>query len=343
MATHSKELREVLLFILEIFACIFIIGMFTCIMALVSASNKDSYTASLSLKKELLKNSPSPRIVIVGGSGTTAGINSEALFRETGYHPVNMGLFAGLGMRILLRQVENNVRPGDIVLVVPEHELLQQPLYGDGYLVLKTLQYNRGELSNILYPHTLIVMLRAFPSWLSFITDESAKRVYRLFVTTDDTFSEKLYRISNMNQYGDLDTPLSSTTRLTSNDIARGSIDFVRPAPDPAVMTLLQGFIARVEQRHVQVYVVSPTTPQTVFTHNAASITSSAAVLEASIGAAHSIGSPNDFIYPDSDFLDSLAHLTTAGKNKRTKRIIELLRQKPQYHAYASSTVVTPF
>ncbi|WP_049557456.1 hypothetical protein [Limnoraphis robusta] len=73
----------------------------------------------------------SKRILIVGGSGTHFGIDALQIEQQVGIPVVNMGLHAGLGLNTILASVASEIRPGDIVLLIPEYGLLADD--GTGY------------------------------------------------------------------------------------------------------------------------------------------------------------------------------------------------------------------
>src|SRR5215212_5179389 len=82
----------------------------------------DSYIAAVLEKDRLIRDTPSPKIILVGGSNLAFGIDSHMLEDSLGVHVVNMGLYAKLGLRYMLAQVKPYIRKGDLVLVVPEYD-----------------------------------------------------------------------------------------------------------------------------------------------------------------------------------------------------------------------------
>ncbi len=77
-------------------------------------------------KERLLKEAPSPRLVLVGGSGLAFGIDSPTLEQELGgeYSVVNMGLHAGLGLDFMLNEALDGLREGDVVVLSPEYDIV---------------------------------------------------------------------------------------------------------------------------------------------------------------------------------------------------------------------------
>ena len=71
------------------------------------------------------------RILIIGGSGTHFGIDALQIEQELNIKVINLGLHAGLGLNAILASVTHEIRPGDIVLFIPEYSLLTDD--GSGY------------------------------------------------------------------------------------------------------------------------------------------------------------------------------------------------------------------
>ncbi|MER3433500.1 MAG: hypothetical protein C4288_08720 [Leptolyngbya sp. ERB_1_1] len=64
------------------------------------------------------------RILLVGGSSTHFGLSAEELQEKFGIPVLNLGLHAGLGLDAIDKLVQDEIRPDDIVILFPEHDLL---------------------------------------------------------------------------------------------------------------------------------------------------------------------------------------------------------------------------
>jgi len=86
----------------------------------------DNYRAAAIDKQRLLRETPSPRIVLVGGSSLAFGIDSPTIERELqpGCRVINMGLHAGLGLDFILNEAADGVRQGDVVLLSPGYDVI---------------------------------------------------------------------------------------------------------------------------------------------------------------------------------------------------------------------------
>jgi len=76
-------------------------------------------------KHSLLENTPSPKIVFVGGSNLAFGLDSGALEQKLRLPVINMGLCDMFGMRYVLDEVVDSIKAGDLVVMVPEYYMLE--------------------------------------------------------------------------------------------------------------------------------------------------------------------------------------------------------------------------
>jgi hypothetical protein len=111
-------------FLLNIFR--FVLFGFVVIFLIISlpASPKSSNSLLfISKNKELLlQKKKGQRIIFLGGSNLSFGLNSKILKDSLGLNPVNMGLLASLGLKYMMSQYLKNAKKGDIVVLVPEYQ-----------------------------------------------------------------------------------------------------------------------------------------------------------------------------------------------------------------------------
>ena len=74
----------------------------------------------------------SKRLIIVGGSGAHYTVNSKLMEEELGIPVFNFGLDGNLGLNVIFPTILEQVRSGDIVLIIPEYlMLLDEDGFGD--------------------------------------------------------------------------------------------------------------------------------------------------------------------------------------------------------------------
>ncbi|NJM88867.1 MAG: hypothetical protein HC847_18600 [Hydrococcus sp. RU_2_2] len=67
------------------------------------------------------------RLLITGGSGAHYTINSQEIEKGLGIPTINLGLDGPVGLDVILPSIIDAVRPGDIVLLIPEYLILLEP------------------------------------------------------------------------------------------------------------------------------------------------------------------------------------------------------------------------
>lgn len=90
--------------------------------------SENTYLAAMHDKLDRLESLSEPRLIIVGGSNGAFGIHSEVVAEGIPQSPVNLSLHAALGIDFYLRLVEDHVRAGDTVILIPEYELADRTI-----------------------------------------------------------------------------------------------------------------------------------------------------------------------------------------------------------------------
>lgn len=75
-------------------------------------------------KKRAARLLPSPKVVLIGGSGTHYSYLASVVSARTGRTVVNLGSHAGLGTDYLLWRARKSLRSGDIGVLILEHQLI---------------------------------------------------------------------------------------------------------------------------------------------------------------------------------------------------------------------------
>lgn len=83
--------------------------------------DKNSSLCEYNHKIELLANTQSPRIIVIGGSSVAFGVDSRRIKDSLGLNVVNFGLHGGIGVRYMLEDYLAYARTGDIVLMPIEY------------------------------------------------------------------------------------------------------------------------------------------------------------------------------------------------------------------------------
>lgn len=125
-------------FLLNIVKCLLLvlIAIFVSLWYVPDVVSGDSLLGALPAKHQLLQKAGDGKIVMVGGSNVSFGLDSK-IVSDTFKRPViNMGVHAGLGLEYIVNDVKPYIRPGDVVVLIPEYEqFYTDNFYGEMELV----------------------------------------------------------------------------------------------------------------------------------------------------------------------------------------------------------------
>lgn len=191
----------------------------------------------LPAKRALLAaESNKPRLILVGGSAAAFGVDSALLAKELpDYHPVNFGLYAALGTRVMLDLSINELRTGDLVIVMPEQ---QQQALSDTVGVTALWQAVDGDFSALgcLHARDFGPMLGSFPRF--------AAAKFRYFLTGAPE-TDGVYRRDSFNAAGDLASPLCKANIMPEGYDPTMPIRFDTALPEAAFCAALNDYTAQ--------------------------------------------------------------------------------------------------
>lgn len=280
------------------------------------------YDESLSLilnKISMLTRTPSPRLIVVGGSGSYSGIDSPMLKEKLRFNIVNLGLYAGFGILPLLDIVSDHLNPNDIVFIIPEYGVMLKGFENDEK-ARKWLLAADPRRRVQLYGFNKIGITELF------------KDVSELIRSKLAVFPKSIFRVPSqgyvkakkiLNEYGDLK---ESFHKAAPGQLeGKGSALTFQFSNDP--INKLNAFSQFGKDRGVNVYFIFPAFPQSEYELNKVEIDALYRRLNGSLQFPM-IGKPQDFLYPEDCFLDTTNHLNGAGKKMRTERIISLFKMQ---------------
>jgi hypothetical protein len=285
----------------------------------------DNYLAAVLEKDHLIRTTPSPKIILVGGSNLAFGIDSRMMQDSLGLRVVNMGLYAKLGLRYMLAQVKPYINRGDIVLVVPEYDQFYGNFSeGDQTLNTALLYAPADRIGDFVKSYSVIdVVLRP--------RVESVRRSFfqaaaSAFGVKDKYFppdTNPVYNRHSFNQFGDVVSHLDQKSMNPDSIYVKE----LPPAKEFNNRTLNElneiGDAAR--ERGAHAYFLFPSYIDRSYSIN----TSQIAWLNDRLSRGMNVpilGSPADFVYPSNWFFDTRFHLNALGRGPRTVKMIEILR-----------------
>ncbi len=289
-------------------------------------SSQDDYLAAVLEKDRLIRNTPSPKIVLVGGSNLAFGIDSKQMEDSLGLSVVNMGLYAKLGLRYMLAQVNPYIERGDIVLVVPEYDQFYGDYAnGDNTLNTALLYAPADRIPDFIRSYSIVDVVlrpRAENARRSFLRAAAAAVGREQQFFPPDT--NPVYNRHSFNRWGDM------VSHLNKKGHDPDSI-FVKPLPpmkefNKKTLDDLNAIAETAKKKNAHAYFLFPSYIEKSYSINVPAIDSLRERLEAGIGIPV-VGTPADFVYPGRLFFDTRYHLNAEGRQIRTLKMIEVLRE----------------
>jgi len=171
-----------------------IAGIFAATFVLIPPDASGFFQASV-VKSARLQNTPSPRIILIGGSNVAFGIDSELMEARLGLPVVNMGMHGGIGESSYL-EVAEDLRPGDIVILMPEYLIFasNELFQGNDVVLAQWMEYDLKKL-RLVRPGRVPAVL------LNIIQTKANRRLASVFLNPD--LDRGLYLMKNFNTRGD--------------------------------------------------------------------------------------------------------------------------------------------
>lgn len=267
-------------------------------------------------KAALLEATPGPRrVILAGGSGTHFGLDAAWMTSHLGIPVVNCGLDAGLGLSPICEAFEDQVRPGDVVILTPEYELLSGegpwsylgPVYG-----LSTGRPGLGGTN--LREHVQVTLLAGVPG-LANLTS-TARSLLK------GRYEQPAYAVHNLDSAGD----------PTMEPPKRAVAAPFRVALHPRMRTYLIDLKSRIESRGATLLLSLPWRLAPPSSTRSKSVAELVAQLEAI--APVLVDREGWNLHVDAAaFTDTGYHLTHDSRQRRSQdlclRLVPMLEQKP--------------
>ena len=276
---------------------------------------EDTFMGELSCKVQRLKESPSPRIILLGGSAVAFGVDSERMEQELdGFHVVNFGMYAALGTTVMLDLSENDLREGDLVIVIPEQSAQTLSDSFDPYVMWQGLDGACGLLRE-LPVHTWGRLLGAFPSFAA------GKLAYALSGSRPEPTG--IYRRASFDERGDICAAYDRNEMPDGYD-ASTPIVFDTALPDAAFLARLNSYAAKAREKGAAVwYAFCPMNALAVTGQETPDDFCDALMRALDMPV---IGDPKDSVMDPCWFFDTNFHLNTSGKLVYTRTLLGAIK-----------------
>ena len=284
------------------------------LFALPNAKLKASMVGALPAKMDAgRKKTMGPKMLLIGGSNLSFGMDSAALSQRLGMPVYNQGVYGAFGLKTMLDQAMRMANPGDTLAVFPEYEqLTDRKNYlgaGEGLVAMLCEVDRRGFLD------------LSGEQWRALSGDFLGYAQTKWFKpkTWWDTRAQPWYAADSFNELGDVAAHAGVPRR-----------GFAKPGAwrlqtlDTQTAADLRAFAARAEARGVRVVFMPPAYAGSAFDANAGAITQLDAAMR---GNGTPFAAPcARYCFDDELFFDSPHHLVFEAGPERAARVAEDLK-----------------
>ena len=308
-------------FFIKTIIIVFIMSLFPILLA-YSLSDKhvwksESPAIIITKHKEISDKIDSPKMLIIGGSSTLLGVNTERMSKELNYPIINLGSTVALRLDYILYDAKRNIQNNDIVILPLEYAIYYEDELSEEKLV--QIWQNDKQYFNELPVVAKIKLLWNVPFYL----ECKVLGTYLGISTTRENRTELVYTTVNKN--GDsintleteekklsIENPFFRNKYYLDNDIKNTIIDFLNYCKEKNVKVFVTYPPYYYNQKYFDGYNLKQINKINDFWKEQ----------DVTI-----LGQYTDFIYTDkNDFYDSQYHLNIKGREKRTEQLIKLLK-----------------
>ncbi|HTA61735.1 MAG TPA: hypothetical protein VK835_04740 [Bacteroidia bacterium] len=274
---------------------------------------RTSMLAAIIDKHEALNKIKTEKIVFVGGSNLSFGLDSKKIVAAYKKPVINMGVHAGIGLEYIMNDVKAYINRGDVVVLVPEYE----NFYTDNF-------YGEMELVSVLFDIDPAgrkhVNAKQWEHLLKYIPTYSAKKIKNyiptLFHKSSLATEIDIYDRRSFNEFGDayIHWVLPNQNYMPSKrNSGNEKINL-------EVIEFIKNFKEYVEGKGAKLVMLPPVIEEQSYNNQDKMINEIEAAL-----AQNNIGfmvKPDTYKFTADYFFNSYYHLNKKGVDKRTEMVI---------------------
>lgn len=305
-------IKKITILVLIVSGCFGLVAMFD--YMIIGSQYKYNYQASLIDKVERLESINEPKIILVGNSNLSFGIDSRMIEEAAGMPVVNLGLHGGLGNAFHEEIAKLNINEGDIIIVC-HSSFSDTDEIDETTLAWITIDNNR-ELWKTIRTKDYVSMAKAYPKYL--------KNAYFLWITQRGNIDPGgCYSRNAFNEYGDViykpeDGQMDIEDFFSNTD----ANDIVVPQISDECIDRLNEYNSYIQQKGATLLIAGyPIAYGKYASFNESDFVNFKSDLKKRLDC-EIISDYTDYFYPYNYFYNTILHLTDEGARIRTKQLI---------------------
>ena len=258
-------------------------------------------------KDSLLKNSLSPKIIFIGGSNLSFGLNSQIIKDSLRHNPINTAIHASIGLQHMMNNTIQYVNEGDIIVIAPEYQQFFGRFVYGGEELLRTI-------AEVKYAPLKINQIKNIYKFFPKLAFSKINPFNYIFVRESDVYS-----VNSFNEYGDVYTHWGLEQRKIVPTLG------IDHDYNPNTLKLIDDFRIRLNKKNASLYITYPSFQASSFDNNIKQIKK---VEDELINSGFELlGYPERYRMNDSLMFDTTYHLSKKGVDLRTQLLIEDIKK----------------
>jgi hypothetical protein len=276
----------------------------------------DTILGAIRDKNESLKKMDGGKIIFLGGSNLSFGLNSKEVSEAFQRPVINMGVHAGVGLEYIVNSSKPFVKENDIVVLAPEYEnFYSDNFYGEMELVSSVFDVH-AEGKQYIGAKQWIFLLQYVPVYAA----KKIRNIVGLSFSKADT-SVNIYHRRSFNSYGDAFLHWS----LPDQDFACARKLKGKEHTNPEVIGFVADLKKYVTERKAKLIILPPVMEQQSFLNMEEVIRKIESDLKSAEVAF--VSDPAAYSYNRKYFFNSYYHTNKKGVDLRTAQVISDLKR----------------
>lgn len=285
----------------------------------------NDYAKATLLKHERLASLEGRKVVLVGGSNLSYGMDSDIIERETGCPTVNMGMNGYFGPRYMLNEVKDSLKSGDIVVLAFEWDNYGKSVDGTGkdlYVIAKT------NPSAIAYftPAQMLMAAKDIPyiaqTKLFRVINQTVRGAVSPSAHASENTSNLLDSVESLRSFGPKGDLNGHEGVEWTTDHEEGS-DLNASGIDDEIVPLIQSFARDMKARGVTVVMSYTPTMRHYYEAQSSPINAAHQRLTSGPDAVNAPRPPEAYVFDRSYFFDTVYHLKTTTRGERSQMVAD--------------------
>ena len=287
--------------------------------------DENDYAKATLLKHERLASLTGRKVVLVGGSNLSFGIESDIIERETACPAVNMGMNGYFGARYMMNEVKPDLRSGDIVVLAFEWDNYGKSVDGTGKDLLAIVKTNPAALA-YLTPRQMGAAALETPYIAQVkilrVMGQSMQAIRSILIDTEPQEKSLINEVESFKSF-DFQGDLNGHEGVVWEWEFDEGLDLTTTGLDLEIISLIKDFVHDMRERDVTVIMSYTPTMRQYYELQSGPINEVHRLLTSGPNAVEAPRPPEDFVFDSSYFFDTVYHLKTTSRIERTQMVAD--------------------